>query len=198
MSAALASAQPSAKDLERLALNINPGGWAVEQQRPIATLLGSCVAVCLYDPKLRLGGMNHFLLPSRKGTDQDDTDVILAGDYSMEILVNSLLGKGARKERLIAKAFGGGTILSSIRMAIGERNAEFAREWLNREGIALAASDFLGPWSRKVIFDPATGDAWCRRIPITQAIAAEVTQAEQAYESTLTAPPKVAKKVELF
>lgn len=198
MSAALATVAPTAKDLERLALNINPGGWAVEQQRPIATLLGSCVAVCLYDPKLRVGGMNHFLLPSRKGSDNDDTDIVLAGDYSMEILVNSLLGKGARKERLVAKAFGGGTILTSIRMAIGERNAQFAKEWLAREGIALGASDFLGPWSRKVIFDPATGDVWCRRLPITQSLAAEVTKAEQAYENTLIAPAKIAKKIELF
>lgn len=198
MPAFSATQDPTAKDLERLALNINPGGWAVEQRRPIATLLGSCVAVCLYDPVLHLGGMNHFLLPSRGKASQDDTDVILAGDYSMEILVNSLLGKGARKERLVAKAFGGGTIVTSIRMAIGERNAGFAKEWLEREGIHLVASDFLGPWSRKVIFDPATGDVWCRRLAITQALAAEVNKAEQAYESTLVAPPKVAKKVELF
>ncbi|NLZ09711.1 MAG: chemotaxis protein CheD, partial [Alcaligenaceae bacterium] len=50
--------------LERSARVINPGGWAVEGERAIATLLGSCVAVCLYDPKLRLAGMNHFLLPT--------------------------------------------------------------------------------------------------------------------------------------
>ena len=83
------------KDLERRARNINPGGWAVETERPITTLLGSCVAVCLYDPKLRLAGMNHFLLPSRAKTAGDDTDVILAGDYSMEVLLNTMLAKGA-------------------------------------------------------------------------------------------------------
>lgn len=189
----------SAKDLERQALNINPGGWAVEKQRPIATLLGSCVAVCLYDPALRLGGMNHFLLPSRAGGAHADTDVVLAGDYAMEILVNAMLGKGARKERLVAKAFGGGTIVSNIRMAIGERNADFAKEWLEREGIRLTASDFLGPWSRKVVLHPATGDVWCRRMPVTQAIASEVAQAERAYEQTLVKPPPATgKKIELF
>ncbi|MBL8485840.1 MAG: chemotaxis protein CheD [Rhodocyclaceae bacterium] len=188
----------SAKDLERQALNINPGGWAVEKTRPIATLLGSCVAVCLFDPALKLAGMNHFLLPSRAGS-HADTDVVLAGDYAMEILVNAMLGKGARKDRMVAKAFGGGTIVSNIRMAIGERNAQFAREWLEREGIRLAASDFLGPWSRKVILHPATGDAWCRRMPVTQAAAIEVAQAENAYEQTLAKPSPVAgKKIELF
>lgn len=186
------------RDYERLARNINPGGWAIESDLPIATLLGSCVAVCLYDPKLKLGGMNHFLLPSKQGSN-NDPDVILNGDYSMEVLVNGLLNKGARKPRLVAKAFGGGTIVSSIRMAIGERNANFAQEWLEREGIPLVASDFCGPWSRKVIFVPSTGDAFCRRIPTTQADAVAVAKAEQAYEAGLAKPrPGAEKRIELF
>ena len=187
------------KDFERIARNINPGGWAIELDRPIATLLGSCVAVCLFDPKLKLGGMNHFLLPSRTSAANADTDVILNGDYAMEVLANGLFSKGANKNRLVAKAFGGGTIVSSIRMAIGERNAEFARDWLEREGIPLIASDFSGPWSRKVVFVPQTGDAFCRRIPTTQATAAEVAKAELEYESSLALPKKTAeKKIELF
>lgn len=188
--------QPTAKDFERLAFNINPGGWAVETERPISTLLGSCVAVCLYDSKLRLGGMNHFLLPSKRAGAGDDTDVVLAGDYAMEVLVNAMLAKGAHKDRLVAKAFGGGNIVSSIRMAIGDRNAEFAVEWLSREGIQLTASDFGGPWSRKVVWVPNTGEAFCRRSPVNQA-ATEVVKAEAAYEQSL-ATAKAAKRVELF
>ena len=188
------------KDLERRARNINPGGWAVESQRPITTLLGSCVAVCLYDPKLRLAGMNHFLLPSRAKSAGDDDDVILAGDYSMEVLLNTMLGKGAQKQRLIAKAFGGGTIVTSILMAIGQRNAEFAQDWLDREGIPLTAKDFGGAWSRKVIFTPDGGDAFCRRLPITQPGVQDVVNAERAYELSLIRPAKPTgeKKIELF
>jgi chemotaxis protein CheD len=104
--------------------------------------------------------MNHFLLPSRSKTASDDTDVILAGDYSMEVLLNTMLNKGAAKQRIVAKAFGGGTIVTSILMAIGQRNADFAKEWLEREGIPLAAQDFGGAWSRKVLFTPDTGDAY--------------------------------------
>lgn len=187
--------QPTARDFERLAFNINPGGWAVETERPISTLLGSCVAVCLYDPRLRLGGMNHFLLPSKRVGAGDDTDVVLAGDYAMEVLVNAMLAKGAHKDRLVAKAFGGGNIVSSIRMAIGDRNAEFAVEWLAREGIQLVASDFGGPWSRKVVWVPSTGEAFCRRSPVNQAVA-EVVKAEAAYEQSLVAAKT--KRVELF
>jgi len=191
--------QLTGKDFERIARNINPGGWAIETEKPIATLLGSCVAVCLFDPKLKLGGMNHFLLPSKTSSANADTDVILNGDYAMEVLANGLYSKGANKSRLVAKAFGGGTIVSSIRMAIGERNAQFAQEWLEREGIPLIASDFSGPWSRKVVFVPETGDAFCRRIPTTQATATEVAKAEQDYERTLIRPAAaVEKKIELF
>jgi chemotaxis protein CheD len=191
--------QLTGKDFERLARNINPGAWAVETDRPISTLLGSCVAVCLYDPKLKLGGMNHFLLPSRTSSGNADADIILNGDYAMEVLANALFNKGAQKQRLVAKAFGGGTIVSSIRMAIGERNAEFAREWLDREGIPLIASDFAGPWSRKVVFVPQTGDAFCRRMPTTQAAVADVVKAELEYETSLVQPRKTAeKKIELF
>ena len=188
------------KELERRARNINPGGWAVEKTRPITTLLGSCVAVCLYDPKLRLAGMNHFLLPSRAKSSGDDTDVILAGDYSMEVLLNTMLSQGAAKSRLVAKAFGGGTIVTSILMAIGQRNAEFAREWLEREGIPLTAQDFGGSWSRKVIFTPDGGDAYFRRLPITQPGVQEVVAAERDYEQSLIKPQKSGgeKKIELF
>ena len=188
-------ATPSGKDYERLALNINPGNWSVETERPISTLLGSCVAVCLYDPLFKLGGMNHFLLPSKRASQGDESDVVLAGDYAMEVLVNAMLAKGARKDRLIAKAFGGGNIVSAIRMAIGERNAEFATDWLEREGIPLVASDFGGPWSRKVVCVPRTGDAFCRRSPVNQSLT-DVVKAEAAYEKSLLTPK--ANRIELF
>ncbi|MEW6166022.1 MAG: chemotaxis protein CheD [Pseudomonadota bacterium] len=192
----------SARDLERLALNINPGGWSVQTERPIATLLGSCVAVCFYDPKLKLAGMNHFLLPSRASAKLADEDIVLNGDYAMEVLRNAMYAKGASPARLVAKAFGGGNIVNSIQMAIGERNAEFARDWLEREGVPLVASDFGGAWSRKVIIDPVSGDAFCRRNPINQPEVVAMVKAESEYEKSLIVPrrPGAAqeKKIELF
>ncbi|GBG03510.1 putative chemoreceptor glutamine deamidase CheD 1 [Azospira sp. I13] len=187
----------SGKELERLAFNIHPGGWSVAVDRPISTLLGSCVAVCLYDPKLKIGGMNHFLLPHREKTDDLDADTILSGAYSMEVLVNALFNRGGQKGRLVAKIFGGGTIVSAIRMAIGERNVAFAKEWLQREGIPVVASDVLGPWSRKVIFVASTGDVFCRRNPISQDVATRVVKEEQAYEQSLV-KPRSGPQVELF
>jgi chemotaxis protein CheD len=192
----------SGRSLERSALNINPGGWSVQNERPIATLLGSCVAVCFYDPRLRLAGMNHFLLPSRASTKLADEDIVLNGDYAMEVLRNAMYAKGAQASRLVAKAFGGGNIVSSIQMAIGERNADFAREWLEREKIPLVASDFGGAWSRKVIIDPISGDAFCRRTPINRPEVLAMVKAESDYEKSLvvskTSAPSQGKKIELF
>lgn len=198
----IATHPTSARDLERIALNINPGGWSVQTERPIATLLGSCVAVCFYDPKLKLVGMNHFLLPSRSTSKLDDDDVVLNGDYAMEVLRNAMYAKGAQAKRLVAKAFGGGNIVNSIQMAIGERNAEFARDWLAREGVPLVASDFGGAWSRKVIIDPVSGDAFCRRNPINQPEVVAMVKAESDYEKSLASPKRTqssqGKKIELF
>ena len=186
----------SGRELDRIARNINPGEWAVEDSRPIATLLGSCVTVCLFDEKLGLAGMNHFLLPSRIGKSRDATDIALAGDYAMEVLVNAMFARGARKERLVAKAFGGGAIVTSISMDIGARNAAFATEWLLREGIPLLATDFAGAWSRKVVAVPGGRDAFCRRQSIGTPDAQAMIAAEAAYEENLIQHRK--KKVELF
>ena len=181
-----------------MACHIPPGGWQVDRDRPICTLLGSCVAVCMYDLEARLGGMNHFMLPNMRRSSGSDVDSVLSGDFAMEVLLNGLLGRGAVRARVRAKAFGAGTIISSLASTgIGGRNAEFAREWLDREGIPLVAADFLGPWSRKVLFVPATGDAWCRRMPTTLATAQEVAREEEIYAKSLQRPAS-SGKVELF
>lgn len=187
-----------AREIERMSSNISPGGWLVERERPMSTLLGSCVAVCMFDPGAQLGGMNHFMLPTMKRGSGDDVDSVLSGDYAMEVLLNGLIGRGALRQRIRAKAFGAGTIISSLAATgIGQRNAEFARDWLEREKIPLLASDFLGPWSRKILFVPATGDAYCRRMPTTLATAQEIAREEAVYaESLLRKPP--ASNVELF
>lgn len=189
------------RSLERIAHIINPGGWTVQSERPIATLLGSCVAVCLYDPKLRLAGMNHFLLPAGNRRSDDD-DVVLHGDYAMEVLRNAMLARGASGSRLVAKAFGGGNVVNAIQMSIGTRNAEFARQWLERERIPLLASDLGGSCSRKLVLDPVTGDAYCRRTAIQHSEAIALGRAEIAYENALLRHPGTRhceeRKIELF
>ena len=190
-----------AKEIERLARNVQPGAWSVESEKPLSTLLGSCVAVCLFDPALKIGGITHFMLPEMGRSKYGDVDSLLSGNFAMEALLNALLGRGARKPRLQAKAFGGGTIIDSDASApnIGMRNASFAKEWLQREGIPLLSSDFLGPWSRKIIFLPFNGEAFCKRLVTNMATASVIAREERTYAETLLQKPKtVDKKIELF
>ncbi len=193
----------STRDIERLSRNIKPGEWAVENDRPISTLLGSCVAVCLYDSALKIAGMNHFMLPQMKKGAHADEDVLLAGDACMEALLNSMLQRGAAKHRIKAKAFGGGAVIDTTApgmIAIGKRNADFAHEWLDREGIPIIASDFLGPWSRKILLVPSSGDAYCKRVTSSLISQESLRREELAYAASLLNKPATAteKKIELF
>jgi chemotaxis protein CheD len=189
------------KDLERLARSVQPGAWLVDDKQPLATLLGSCVAVCLFDPQLGIGGMNHFMLPRLERSRHGDVDAMLSGNFAMEALLNALLQRGAKKIRLQAKAFGGGTIIDSDpgALSIGMRNTQFTKEWLQREGIALRSSDFLGPWSRKVVFLPANGEAFCKRLVTNMANASVIAREERAYAETLqNGTQSSGNRIELF
>jgi chemotaxis protein CheD len=129
--------------------------------------------------------------------------MLLAGDACMEALLNAMLMRGAAKHRMKAKAFGGGSVIDAnlpAALSVGKRNAEFAREWLDRENIPLLASDFLGPWSRKVLLVPGNGDAYCKRVTSSQLNGEALRREEQAYAASLQQKPNVAteKKIELF
>lgn len=190
-----------AREIERFARNIGPGEWAVEVNRPIATLLGSCVSVCLIDSGLPVAGMNHFMLPNMlRQTNAEDA--LLAGDACMTALLNALLARGAARHRLKAKAFGGGAVIdlgTNSGMGIGDRNAIFAREWLERERIPLVSADLQGSWARKLLLVPENGDAYCRRIASSLAGTQAVRREEEAYAASLLKEQQaVSKKVELF
>lgn len=204
MSSDSSSSARTSAEIERAARNIRPGEWAIEHRRPIATLLGSCVAVCMYDTGLPIAGMNHFMLPQMTQSKFADTDILLAGDACMEALLNALLGRGAARHRIKAKAFGGGTIIETTSQSqpIGKRNVDFTREWLDRENIPLIASDFLGPWSRKILLAPENGDAYCKRVATNMVNLEALKREEQAYAASLLIKPvetaHTGKKIELF
>lgn len=192
----------STRDIERMSCSIKPGEFAIEPARPISTLLGSCVAVCMYDTALPLAGMNHFMLPQMKTGANAAEDVLLAGDACMEALLNNMLARGAAKHRIRAKAFGGGAVIDTMvpgALAVGKRNTDFTHDWLEREGIPLVASDFLGPWARKILLVPATGDAWCKRMTSNLISKESLRREEQAYaESLRRKNATTERKIELF
>lgn len=175
-----------------------PGEYFVSNENKVlVTVLGSCVAACLRDPKAGVGGMNHFMLPesadSRAGLASSSARY---GSYAMELLVNELLKLGARRANLEAKVFGGGNVLRGFTAAnVGARNAEFVRGYLATERIPIAAEDLLDNCPRKVYYFPESGKVLVRRL--ASANVAEDLADETAYGSRLRAAP-VAGAVELF
>jgi len=131
----------------------------------IATVVGSCVAACLWDPLRGAGGMNHFLLP---GTPGEVAPARRHGVHLMELLINRLMGIGADRRRLQAKVFGGASLRAGLTDA-GARNAEFVRAFLAHEGIPLVGGALGGPAGRAVVFWPASGRARLKTIALAQA-----------------------------
>lgn len=185
--------------LQTHAFRLLPAEYRVTDQ-PIAlvTLLGSCVAACLYDPAVGVGGMNHFMLP-----DAQPARMAASGDgsarygaHAMELLINDLLKRGARRARLQAKVFGGGNVLRGFTSdPIGTRNARFVLGYLAAESIPVLAQDLGDVYPRKVCFFAQTGRALVRHLPISRD--EEIVRAERALYGRLAARP-VAGSVELF
>lgn len=125
----------------------------------IATLLGSCVAVCLHDAVARIGGMNHFLLGEPGPDDVVGPDGMQRyGVHAMELLINAMLGRGAARHRLRAHVYGGANIIAGLGQ-IGSANAAFARRFLATEGIAAGHVDLGGRHARRVEFLAHAGKA---------------------------------------
>ncbi len=131
----------------------------------ITTILGSCVAVCLRDPVIALGGMNHILVPSGV---TNDLSARGAGACAMETLINSMLKRGAQKSRLEAKVFGGASIIAGL-SNVGIRNSEFVFHYLKIEGIPCLSQSVGGTMARQVRFWPHSGSARQRLVRAEEA-----------------------------
>jgi chemotaxis protein CheD len=134
---------------------------SAESDIVLTTVLGSCVAACLYDPLARVGGMNHFLL-AEPGSAHVNADVHY-GIYLMELLINEMLKQGAAKSRMKAHIYGGATIHRNMQ-PIGQKNSELAERFLNTERIIITHRDVGGTDARRVDFLAASGKARCRHV----------------------------------
>ena len=144
------------------AVKVLPGEYFVaREQLAIMTVLGSCIAACLWDSRTRVGGMNHFMLPDSDGVDASGR----YGSYAMELLINEMMKLGARRETLQAKIFGGGQVMANFTsMNVGERNTRFVQDYLATERIPIVSEDVLDIYPRKVVFFPVTGKAMVKRL----------------------------------
>ncbi len=137
--------------------HIAQGEYAIGngQGGAIATILGSCVASCMYDPMAQVGGMNHFLVPDGFSSTAQSASY---GINAMELLINALIKQGANRARLQAKVFGGARMISGL-TDIGAKNGEFVLAFLRREGITCVNASLGGNQARRIEFWPETGRA---------------------------------------
>jgi chemotaxis protein CheD len=138
-------------------VTIHPGEFLVTQEDVvISTILGSCVAVALFDPISRRGGLNHFMLPGKTGNDSHfASGGAKYGVNAMELMINDFLKAGTKKRDLSAKVFGGGSVLggaSGSGSRVSQDNIDFAFSFLETEAIPVLGSDVGGTAARKIFF----------------------------------------------
>ncbi len=167
------------------AVKVLPGEYFVSNEDVlIMTVLGSCIAACVWDGKARVGGMNHFMLP--EGEDGSGR----YGSYAMELLLNEMIKMGARRETMQAKVFGGGAVMAGFTtMNVGERNTKFVLDYLATERIPVVSQDVLDIHPRKVCFFPVTGKALVKRLAHAhpEALAVEERKGNAAQVAKATA-----------
>lgn len=128
----------------------------------MSTVLGSCVATCLYDPLARVGGMNHYLLA--KPLDHSATNIDNSyGLFLMELLINEMLKLGADKRLMKARLYGGANMSSGLGR-VGSDNAAFARQFLRDESIQTVFEDLEGNCARRIEFSPVNGLVRARKV----------------------------------
>ena len=182
---------------DAVAVKVFPGEHYVTDSagEMLVTVLGSCVAACIRDPVIGVGGMNHFMLPESGGDGWGGASPCMRyGNVAMERLINDILARGGLRQRLEIKVFGGGNVMRGS-SNIGHRNADFVEEYLAAEGLRITAAHLRGDLPRRVHFFPATGQVMLLELRRPEEIA--VVKCEAKYKSKLLFEP-VPGSVELF
>ena len=134
-----------------------PGNlFAHQEEYTVLTVLGSCVSVCFWDPRKKIGGINHYMLPLWNGEGLASPRF---GNIAIVKLLEKMLELGADRRSLQAKVFGGGDMLKATTafMNIGQRNIALAQDMLRDEHIPIISSDTGGMCGRKLMFNTQTG-----------------------------------------
>lgn len=170
--------EPVAESLPRVSIIVGEV-FASREATCVTTLLGSCVAVCLFEPETGIGGMNHFMLP--EGT-PDEAAPARFGVHAMEMLINEIMKLGGDRRRLQAKIFGGGRVIqgtSSGVWNVSQKNVAFAKEFLATEGIPVIGKCLGGSCGIQVRFQTHTGRAFVR--PLEGSLVGTVAEQEERF-----------------
>ncbi|MFC1569284.1 chemotaxis protein CheD [bacterium] len=129
----------------------------------ITTVLGSCVSICLWDSEKNIGGMNHYQLPFWNGNGLASPKY---GNVAIKTLIEKMYSRGCQPSQLIAKIFGGASVLQCAEnnFVVGKRNIHVAQLLLEEMKISVMSSDLGGDYGRKLKFNTKTGEVFMKRI----------------------------------
>ncbi len=156
---------------------IHPGEYYISNEDElIGTLLGSCVAVCLYDPEKKISCMNHYMLPGRvKESNIFQDKSAKFGITAIKKLFNEMENAGCKKRNIIAKIFGGGHVLNTnnVNNTLPQDNIRVALIMMELEDIPVEDKDVGDNFTRKLMMDVKTGKIFLKK-----------TTREQAFDNT--------------
>jgi chemotaxis protein CheD len=156
-----------------------PGDLLVtDQDEVLSTVLGSCIAACVREPSIPVGGMNHFMLPmAPRGGDEGAS--ARYGLYALECLVNEILRRGGLRSRLEVKVFGGGRVLDGG-TDIGKGNIDFVRGFFLAENIPILVEDVGDRIARRLRYWPLTGRVQVLHMPMDKKVKQVLEQESRA------------------
>jgi chemotaxis protein CheD len=172
----------------RWTVRIAPGElFVTPHDESVSTILGMSLSVCIRDPVLRIGGMNHFILPLQTNTEtgapaRDTKEALQYGRSMMERLLREVLKLGAKRERLKAKMYGGGRHLQLGNDTSGT-TITFARRFLREQGVPVVAEKLGDGYPRRLMYFPSSGTALMDRLP--NRLVAAVAKRELQYVQSL-------------
>lgn len=141
---------------------ISPGYiYLPESQTKISAVLGSCVSITLFDKKIKIGGMNHFLYPE---IEKGDSPRSIYGNVAIKTLIKMFLHAGSKRKNIEAQIFGGAFNREISVMDVGKKNIDCAKKILIKERINITSEDTGGNRGRKVIFDTMTNEVVVIRV----------------------------------
>jgi len=158
--------------------------YVTDKEEILSTVLGSCIAVCLYDDKNKIAGFNHFMLPDNNKAQNSSINLqgeqlveqsMRYGITSMEKLIADMQKNGAERSQLTAKVFGGGNVLTKTNSmpSIGDKNIGFTRAFLKSEKIKIVSEDVGKNYGRKIFFLTDKNAIFVKRVALEPAEAEE-------------------------
>lgn len=145
------ASRPAVRVLPGEHRTIDPGGGS------LTTVLGSCIAACIRNPRSGFGGLNHFMLPESRSGDWSGAPASgRFGNFAMEALIGEVLASGCELAELEVKVFGGADLYPSA-TSVGRLNIEFVTDFLASRGLRPVRQDVGGVLPRKIVYTPATG-----------------------------------------